>query len=351
MGETKIKFMRKTVFLFFFLIFLGGIFKAKPVLAHENYVLTKDQISADLADRNLNAWDSLKERDNLNVALSVGAASFLAIILYFFFQLSAAGRGFDDWLGSFEPFGHVVLRVALSASLIASAHYSSFLGPEIPLSSLPLGGIIKFFLYVLGALMFLGLWSEITGALSLVILLAATFVYKDYILTYFNYFGEFIALLIFGSRVFSLDKVIYGAKQLAGKYHDYELALIRITYGISVMYPAITLKLLHPAVIVDIVNRYHLTKYHWLFPHDPLLASLGGGLAQAAVGLCLIFGFETRLNTLITFGLMFLSVLYFKEAVWPHYVLLALALYLFINNGGKRSLDGYFAKRKLKSAR
>lgn len=339
--------MKTFLLSFALLASLSMVYVPMTVFAHENYVLTKNEINTDLAVTNVNVWSSLTDRGNLNVALAVAVGSAVGIIFYFLFQMSAAGEAFDARLQKLEPFGHVILRVALAASLLASAHFSSFLGPEIPLNSIFLGTFIKFALYILGVMMLFGLWSEITGVLSLIILLLATWVYKDYMVTYFNYFGEFIALIFFGSRVFSLDKLIYGAKKLSAKWHDYEVALIRITYGVSIMYPAITYKLLHPAVIVDIVNMYHINKFHWLFPHDPLLISLGTGLAQVAVGICLIFGFETRLNSFVTFVLLMMSVLFFKEAVWPHYVLLALCLYLIINNGGKWSLDEYFKNHKI----
>lgn len=317
--------------------------------AHENYVLTKDQINGDLAVKGINVFSALNNPANLRVAISVGIFSLLGVIAYFFFQNSKAGEKFNTQLQKLEPLGHIILRVALAGSLLASAYYNSFLGPEIPLTSLPLGIILKPVLLALGLLLLFGLWSEVVGAISLVVLLLATWVYKDYMVTYFNYFGEFIALIYFGSRTFSLDRLFYKLKASAQKYHDWELLLIRVTYGISVMYPAITYKLIHPEVIIDIVNRYHLNSIHWLFPHDPLLISLGAGLAQVVVGSLLILGFETRLNTLITFALMFMSVLYFKEAVWPHYILLALALYLIINNGGRLSLDNYFKKFKIKA--
>lgn len=316
------------------------------VSAHENYVLTKAQINADMAYKGLNVFSSLKDWGNLQVALAVGIGSLIAMILYFLFQQSRAGQVFDQTLKKAEGFGHVVLRFALGASFIFSAYTNSYLGPEISLQTLPIAAIIKPALYILGALMILGLWSEIVGAASLIILLMATWVYKDYMLTYFNYLGEFIALLLYGSRIFSLDKIIYKTKEWSEKYKDYELALIRITYGISIMYPAIIYKLLHPEVIIDIVNRYHINQFHWLFPHDPLLIALGTGMAQVAVGICLILGFETRVNTFITFSLMALSVLFFKETVWPHFILLALALYLLINNGGNFSLDHYLLTKK-----
>ena len=316
--------------------------------AHEQYVLTKNQINFDIAYHGPSVFTALENWDNLKVALAAGLGSLLAIILYFFFYHSAIGQRFDYLVQKLNPFGEIVLRVALGASLIASAHFSAFLGPEIPLTSIPLGIILKPALYILGGLLIAGLFSEAVGLVSLIILLLATWVYKSYMISYFNYLGEFIALIIFGSRTFSLDKLIFNAKTAVEKFHDLETALIRVTYGVSIMYPAIVYKLIHPEVIIDIVARYDLNKFHWLFPHDPLLISLGGGLSQVAIGICLIFGFETRLNTLVTFVLMTMSVLFFKEAVWPHWVLLALALYLMINNGGKWSLDSYIQNNKEK---
>ena len=82
-----------------------------------------------------------------------------------------------------------------------------------------------------------------------------------------------------------------------------------------------------------------------MFPQDPLLISLGTALAQILVGVFIIVGFETRLASIITFFLYFLSVIFFKEAVWPHYVLLALAMYLVLNNGGKITLDNFIGRK------
>jgi len=341
--------MKKIILPFFVATFaailcLASLGIPASVAGHENYVLTKDQINADLQHTGLNVFTALKKAGNVTTAATVGIISALGVLFYFLFQVSRTGQAFNEKIKKLEPFGHVLLRTALGVSLLASAHYNSFLGPEIPLSSLPFEIGIKAALYILGTLTIIGAWSEIVGAVSLLILLLVTWVYREYMLTYFNYFGEFIALLIFGSRVFSVDKLLYKTKNWIEKYKDWEIAIIRVTYGISVMYPAIDYKLLHPQVIIDIVQRYNLTQFHWLFPHDPLLIALGTGLAQVVVGLFLIIGFETRLSTLITFILMTMSVVFFKEAVWPHYILLALALYLIINNGGRWSIDTILLK-------
>ncbi len=327
-----------------YLLLLVIPFFPKLVFAHEEYVLTKEQINTAVAVKGINVFSALNNPGNLRVGLSVAILSLVGIILYFFFQQSELGKKLDNKLNSLEPFGHTILRIALASSLIASAYFNSFLGPEIHLSSIPFAEYLKPALYIVGGLMLFGLWSEFTGVAALIILLLCTWVYKEYMLTYFNYFGEFIALILFGSRTFSLDKLLYKAKAFAEKYHNAELALIRITYGISVIYPAITYKIIHPQVIIQVAQQYNLMQFHWLFPQDPLLIALGTGMAQIAVGICLILGFQTRLNTLVTFGLMVLSVAFFKESVWPHIILLALAIYLFFNNGGTWSLDNYLQK-------
>ena len=240
----------------------------------------------------------------------------------------------------------MVLRVALAASFLASAYFNAFLGPEIPLSSLPAGTWFAPLLFILGIFLLLGLFTEIVSMLGLLLLGIATYVNGEYMLTYFNYFGVFVALLLFGSRIFSLDQYITKTTAFVKKYRKWELPIIRITYGISVLYPAIVIKILHPSIIVEIVEKYHLSDIHWLFPADPLLISLGTGLAQILIGLCIIFGFETRLNSFLTFILYALSILFFKEAVWPHYILLALALYLTINDGGEWSIDNWIERKK-----
>ena len=299
----------------------------------------------DMAYKGMNVLSALNSPENLKISFFVGLGIFIAILIYFFFQYSFLGKKLDKFLSSLDPIGHVFLRVALAGSLIMSAYFHSFMGPEISLVSLPLGTMLIPIMYVTGVLLLFGVFTRIVSIIGLLILIATTFIYGGYILTYLNYYGEYIALIVFGSYVLSIDNKIFGISNLAKKYKNIELLIIRVTYGISVMYPAITIKLLHPEVIVDIVNRYHLNQIHWLFPQDPLLISLGTGMAQILVGVLIIVGFETRLASLATFLLYFLSVIYFKEAVWPHYVLLALAMYLVLNNGGRYTLD-YFMSRK-----
>ena len=326
------------------LLFLPGL-----ASAHENYVLPKADIDRGMMDWSLNVFSALKNPHNLVIALGAGLGITIAFTIFYFLSFSKAGIFLGRKIQKLEPLGHVILRVALAVSFFASAYFNSFLGPEIPLSSIPAGSIIRLVLAISGFLILFGFLTELAGLIGLIILILTTFVYKDYMLTYFNYFGEFAALMLFGSRFFSWDKIRTKASAWQNKFKAWEIPLIRITYGISVLYPAISIKLLHPIIMVEIANKYNLMQFHWLFPPDPLLISLGTGLAQIAVGLFIIFGFETRLASLATLFLYLGSILFFKEAVWPHYILLALALYLVINDGGEYSIDKFIERRKMKT--
>ena len=339
-------FKRFSILISAFFYFLFPL----KVFAHENYVLTKQQIDNGMNDYSLNILDSLKNPENLKIGVFVTFGLIILMISYFFFQKSKYGLILHEKLEKLESFGAFLIRIAIGFSFLYSAFTNVYLGPEIPTSSLLFGNLIHFSLFIIGFLLILGLLNNLTGFLSLLIILIATITYKDYMITYFNYYGEFIALMLFGSTFLAFDKFL---PDIVGKFtknlKKFEIPILRITYGVSVLYPAISIKILHPIIIVGIVNKYHLEKLNWLFPSDPLLISLGTGLAQILVGLLLIVGFETRLASFLTFLLYVGSVIFFKEVVWPHYILLALALYFVINNGGKYTLDEIFIKKWKKS--
>ncbi len=336
---------RSWVFVIFSILCLFGLLnQPHAAFAHEQYVLTPHELNVGLADTTTHVLDVFKKPENLVITTEVGIGIGIVFILFFLFQYSPIGRKLGSILEKLDPVGHVLLRIAFAGSLLASAYYHSYLGPEIPITSIPGGNLLIPIMYVCGLLLLFGFFTRVVSFIALLILIASTFVYGEYMTTYLNYYGELIALVIFGSYILSVDNKLFGISPLVKKYQNLEILLIRITYGISVMYPAVTLKLLHPAVIVEIVNKYHMNQIHWLFPQDPLLISLGTGFAQIFVGLLIIVGFETRYASFVTFWLYFLSVLFFKEAVWPHYILLALALYLSINNGGSLTLDTFVGK-------
>ena len=320
-------------------------FSYSKVNAHEQYVLTQQQLEKSLSDNTQNVLSALNSSQNITIGFFVGIGIVIVLFLNFFFQYSKLGRYIDSQLKRLENLGHFAVRISLGLSLLASAFYNSYLGPEILASSLRLPVFFVPVLYILGLLLILGLFTRVASIIGVIILIVATKYYGEYMLTYFNYYGEYLALIIFGSYYLSSDNKFFGISKLVNKYKNWEILILRVTYGISVLYPAITIKLMHPAVIIEIYNKYELGKIWWLFPPDALLTSLGTGLVQVAVGVLVIIGFQTRMASLITFLLYLGSIIFFKEAVWPHLVLLALAFYFVINNGGSYTMDRFIDKK------
>jgi uncharacterized membrane protein YphA (DoxX/SURF4 family) len=211
---------------------------------------------------------------------------------------------------------------------------------------MPHGVIIRIFLFAMSGLILLGLFSQLVGLFSLIIFIIGFHVFGYYLLTYFNYLGEIITLLLFGTFIFSLDKILLPELRNSFQFiRKYEPTILRVFYGIALAYAAVNIKLLHPVLTVDVANIYHLNRFSWLFPPDPLLTTMGAGLAELAIGAFIIFGFQTRFVVLISLFYITLSLIFFREAVWPHLMLYGLSINLLINNGGPLSFDNFFKEQ------
>ncbi len=203
----------------------------------------------------------------------------------------------------FHLLGPVILRMVVAVSFFSSAVSWSFLGPELSLSSFPMASLLRIVMFVISIFVLLGFFTEIAAFLALIVFTIATLVFHLYMFTYINYLAEIVVLLLLGSRHFSLDKMLFGSElrfKTLGWLEKYKTVIIRVGYGLSLVYAAISVKFMHAIVTLNVVNEYHLTKFHLLFPHDPLLVVLGGGLAEVAIALFIIFGFQLRITILVS---------------------------------------------------
>jgi len=314
----------------FWIIFFGFLLFAQATNAHEAYVLSKEQLEEGLRRVSFDSFAAFQSPQNIKVAVSVGLGVAIALGLSFLFRRSKSGRCFYRALdtGSLHRVAPLVLRLALAASLFFSAFSGSFFGPELPLNALPFSETIRIALFAISGFLALGLLTEVMAFIALLILGLGVFVYGLYTITYAHYLGEIIALFLFGSGLFSLDKVVSIRKEFVPSLKRYEETIIRIFYGIALSYAAVSVKLLHPLITETVINQYHLTRLYLLFPHDPLFATLGAGLAELAIGLFIIIGFELRFTVAVSLFYLILSLLFFREAVWPHLMLYGISFYL-----------------------
>lgn len=98
------------------------------------------------------------------------------------------------------------------------------------------------------------------------------------------------------------------------------------------------------ALSLDVVNRYHLAHY---FPFDPLFVVLGAALIEVTVALLYMAGLLQRFTTVIFLVFMSLSLIFFKESVWPHYLLIALGIGIFLHQPDKWALDRYLFRTRI----
>ena len=299
--------------------------------AHEAYVISyKDFWSGIHAPFSGHAFDALASSSNLHTTIVIVISVFILLTVSFFIRRSSVGQKMSSFIERFSRFGPHFVRVTIGIAFILSALGDSFLGPELKVDLLPFHSLIQTTLLIIGVMILVGFLTEVAALLGIVIFLVGMSVFGGYLFTYLNYFGELLVLLLFGMRVFSIDKYIFGPLRRFTFFEKYETVIVRVFYGLALVYAAITVKLLHPDLTVSVVENWHLTNFHWLFPSDPLLVTLGAGIVETVIGIFIIFGFEMRLTVLISLFYITLSLLYFRELVWPHLLLYGISLNLLV---------------------
>lgn len=314
------------------ILFVIGLFLPfASVFAHEAYVLPYDTFwNAIDGPFSAHAFDALRNPKNIEITIVIGLSIALLLILNLIFRWSATGQRVHAWFEQYARFGPHFVRISIAAALFFSATSNSFLGPELHENLLPYPHLAQIILYATSIMILFGFLTELAALFGILLFIGGLFTFGPYIFTYLNYLGELIVLFLFGMRIFSLDKYLFGSLRRFRLFEKYEAVIVRTFYGLALIYAAITVKLLHPDLTVTVVNSWHLTQFHWLFPSDPLLVTFGAGIVESIIGLFIIFGFEMRLTILISLFYITLSLLYFRELVWPHLLLYGISFNLLV---------------------
>lgn len=319
------------MFIFSIIATLVYFFSFKIASAHEAYVLPyKDFWQALKEPFSLHAFDALKNPENLHLTLVIALTVIIVLILNLFLRQSKFIQKINTKIESYSYLGPHFVRVTIAIAFFFSAYTSAFLGPEIQGSLFPYPQILQIVLFTISFMILIGFMVEVAAIIGIIIFIMSFFIFGSYVFTYLNYLGELIILALFGMRVFSVDKLIFGKLKRFHNIEKYETVILRIFYGAALIYAAINVKLLHPSLTLDVVNTWNLTQFSWLFPSDPLLVTLGAGIVETIIGLFIILGFELRLTVLVSLFYITLSLLYFRELVWPHLLLYGISFNLLV---------------------
>ena len=320
--------------------------------AHEVYVLDQTTVLRDVAAQSPNPFTAYTGNEaDFFFWGTVSLATTLAVLFASLYRRIESR--FDSVVRRLKRLAHPMARVTCGVCLIASGYYGALFGPELPLGQLFgfSGSLLQLVFIAGGALILIGLYTRHVAAILLVLYLFAAKEGGWYLLTYASYLGMFLFLLILGSGIWSVERT-YGLKTLPHmvsrfmhRFDHFAFPLMRMLFGIGVVYASVYAKFLHSQLALDVVTQYHLTNY---FPFDPLFIVLGALIIEFLAGLFLIIGFEIRWTCLFLLFWLTLSLFYFGEAVWPHLVLFGLGLAIFFHGYDRYSLEGiFFKKRKL----
>ncbi|HVY36270.1 MAG TPA: hypothetical protein VG982_03315 [Candidatus Paceibacterota bacterium] len=313
------------------IIALGAFLFPTIVSAHEAYVLPYTTFWEGMKQPfSGHAFDALKNPHNVHITIVIIVCTFVLLGLNFLFSKTRLGTRAHLFIERYAHLGPHFVRITIAAAFFFSALSGTFLGPELHGTLFSYPHLLQITLFAISIMIAIGFLTELAALVGIIIYINGLVVFGPYLFTYLNYFGELIVLLLFGMRVFSLDRFLFGPLRRLRSFEKYETVIVRVLYGLALIYAAVTVKLLHPQLTVLVVNTWHLTQFHWLFPSDPLLITFGAGVVEAVIGLFIIFGFEMRLTVLVSLFYITLSLLYFRELVWPHLLLYGISFNLLV---------------------
>ncbi|HSX14998.1 MAG TPA: DoxX family membrane protein [Candidatus Saccharimonadales bacterium] len=277
-----------------------------------------------------------------HLALSIGLTLLITLSYLVAIGLSAwppvarLGKKFERG----AKFAPALIRIGVAAALILAAASHSIFGPELQLGDVTTGTtVLRLLLILIGALLLAGLAVQPAAWLGLVLFFFMAFFWHTYLLTYLTYFGALMAILIMGGDVYTLDAKLRSTP-ISGswlrRYQTQAIPIIRVCFGVALIYTAITVKLLHPDLTVAVYNQYHLANFFHMNA-DYFVA--GAGLVELLVGFCIVFGLALRWTLFLLLAMMTLALLYFGEVVWPHLILYVLAIGLIISPKDRYTVD------------
>lgn len=331
----------KKFFIIFSLATSYLLLAAQSAFAHEAYVLTRPQFQEGLATYTKNPLAGLFDTSHLGLTIGITIGVIVAYFLAVFWATTPASDVLDKLIRKAKVVGPLIIRLAISSSFFYAAMANSVLGPELSLTTIAGGEVIRYILFVLSLMIFFGFFVEIAAAVGLVIFFYVTGYFGQYMITYANYFGELVVLLLFGSRTLSLDKYLFGDKlwfKSLRKWTSLETPIVRVLYGVALIYAGWTIKFAHQSLSVAVYNEYHLQNF---FHASASFIASGAGLSEILIGLFILLGLTMRLTVLISLFFITISILYFREMLWPHFMLYGISFSLLINSADKFTIDRY----------
>lgn len=316
-------------------------FFATPAFAHEAYVLTQQEFNQGIAITTTNPIAPLLDSSHMGLSAIISICVVIAYTLAILWATTPWSNMLDGIVRKAKVVGPFIIRIAISSSFFYAASANSVLGPELSLAHIPGGAFIRILLFAVSLMVFFGVFVELAALIGLVVFIYMSKSYGLYMITYLNYLGELIVLFLFGSRTFSFDRLLFGKKlwfKKIEKYKELEVPIVRVLYGLALIYAGVDIKFLHQILSVWVYNQYHLQDF---FKASAPFIAAGAGVSEILIGLFIVLGFAMRFTILISLFFITISLLYFHELIWPHFMLYGISFSLLINSADTFTIDRY----------
>jgi len=300
------------------------------VSAHEVYVLNSSEVGFALEAPAPDFISTINE--HIGQFITWGLLTIIIILVIFFLSISRPFERFcDPWLDKLKKYAPHIAQITLGLALIASGYYHAIFGVELPLQATfgAFESLVSYGLIIIGIMLTIGLLPRIAAILATALFIGLIIHFKVYMLNYATYLGEALTIALFGGAhtLFASNKMSHILTRVISPIlHKYKFLIMRILFGVSLVYASLYAKLIHGALALEVVSKYNLTHY---FPFDPVFLVLGSMLIEVLLGICFMIGFEIRFASLFFLIFLTLSLVFFGEAVWPHIILIGTAIAMF----------------------
>ena len=287
----------------------------------------------------------------------------LMVVVVFFISISHALEArFDPWLTKLRRYAAPTARITIGLSFLAAAYYQALYGPELPLMQTfgSYSGLVTVVLAILGVLLLAGIYTRAVAAVALLLYLATVAKYGLYALTYTNYLGEIVVLLILGAHHGAGPHAAFraahraargwrsGLRSVAVWFAPYSFLVLRVCFGVSLLYASLYAKIFHnnlALMVAELPLAGHTTSIASVFGFEPHFMVLGAAIVEIVIATFFILGIEIRFTSLFLLFWLSLSLWYFGEVVWPHVILIGIPLAFMFYGYDKYSLEGWLFKR------
>lgn len=333
-----------------------------PLLAfaHEVYVLTPEEIQEGLTAPSFSWWSVVLS--DMHTFEFWTFISVLVVLLIFGISIirpieKALMPGFDR-LKKYAPH---ISRITVGLSFLAAAYFQAAYGPELPLVA-PWGAytpLVTGVLVLIGICMITGIFARGAALIALFLFGVMVMLHGEYMLTYTNYLGEVIVLLLMGAHGFgkhkhpfplAFGKIEESIRRFGHTIKPYAFLILRVCFGVSLFYASYYAKFLHDDLAYQVASLPlggHLTSLAQVFGFEPHFLVVGAGIIEFVIALFFILGIEIRFTSLFVIFWVCLSLTYFGEAVWPHIILLGIPVAFIFYGYDKYSIEGWLFKKRL----